>query len=68
MNKFKFYDPRNTGFIDQSEFKNLLGEIGIGITLPELIKIVKVFPINSLNQINYRVFAEWLNLAGEPEK
>ena len=41
----------------------MLGEIGIGITLSELIKIVKVFPINSANQINYKVFVELLNLS-----
>lgn len=63
MNRLKFFDNKNTGFIDQAEFKNLLGEIGIGITLSELIKIVKVFPINSVNQINYKVFVDLLNLS-----
>lgn len=25
LNRFNFYDSKNTGFIDQTEFKNVLG-------------------------------------------
>lgn len=54
LNRFGFYDNKGTGFIDQTEFKNVLAEIGVSLTLNELIKIVRVFPINSHNQINYQ--------------
>ena len=33
MNKFRFYDSKATGFIDQTQFKNVLAEVGVGITL-----------------------------------
>jgi Ca2+-binding EF-hand superfamily protein len=54
LNRLNFYDNQGSGFIDQTEFKNVLGEIGVILTLSELIKIVKIFPINSMNQINYK--------------
>ncbi len=63
FNKFQFYDPKKSGFIDQTEFKNVLGQIEISLTLSELIKIVKVFPINSKNQIDYREFVNRLNFS-----
>jgi hypothetical protein len=33
--------------------KNVLAELGISLTLSELVKIVKVFPINEKNHVNY---------------
>jgi hypothetical protein len=38
-----------------------LAEIGVSLTLNELIKIVRIFPINSQNQINYKEFVQRLN-------
>lgn len=61
LNRFNFYDSNNSGFIDQTEFKNVLAEIGVPLTLSELIKVVKVFPINHKNQIDYRNFVDRLN-------
>jgi hypothetical protein len=37
------------------------------LTLNELIKIVRIFPINSQNQINYREFAQRLNFCDPVE-
>lgn len=67
LNKFGFYDGKGTGFIDQTEFKNVLAEIGVSLTLNELIKIVRIFPINSQNQINYREFAQRLSFCDPVE-
>lgn len=46
------------GYIEQSTFKSVLGCLGITLTLSELIKIVKVFPIDKRNHINYYNFME----------
>jgi Ca2+-binding EF-hand superfamily protein len=32
-NKFRFYDKNNTGFIEQTDLKNVLAELGIALTL-----------------------------------
>ena len=52
-NRLRFYDRNNTGYIEQTNLKNVLAELGISLTLSELIKIVKVFPINAHNHISY---------------
>lgn len=64
----RFYDQRKTGFIDQTDLKNVLAELGVSLTLSELVKIVKVFPINEKNQINYPTLLDKLNLANAEEK
>ena len=45
-NKLRFYDVKKAGYIDQTDLKNVLAELGISLTLSELVKIVKLFPIN----------------------
>ena len=64
----RLYDQRKTGFIDQTDLKNVLAELGVSLTLSELVKIVKVFPINEKNQINYPTLLDKLNLANAEEK
>lgn len=61
--KFRFHDKNKTGFIEQTELKNVLGELGISVTLSELLKIVKIFPINEKNHVNYEAILDKLNLA-----
>ena len=59
-NKMRLYDRQGLGFIEQTEFKNVLAELGISLTLSELIKIVKIFPIDTKNHISYLALLEKL--------
>jgi Ca2+-binding EF-hand superfamily protein len=51
--KFRLYDRGNSGFIEQTDFKTVLGELGVSISLTELIKLVKFIPLNSQNHLDY---------------
>jgi hypothetical protein len=56
LSKFKLYDSTNSGFIEQTDFKTVLGEIGVSLNLTELIKVIKFVPINKQNHLKY----EWV--------
>ena len=56
----RFYDKSGNGYIEQTDFKNVLAELGISLTLSELIKIVKIFPINERNHISYEALLDRL--------
>ncbi len=60
--KFRFYDKLKTGFVQQTDLKNVLAEVGISLTLSELVKVVRVFPINEKNHVNYESLIEKLSL------
>lgn len=62
-NKLRFYDSGKTGYIDQTDLKQVLGSLGVSLTLSELVKIVKVFPINEHNQIHYLTLIDKLNFS-----
>lgn len=53
LSKFRLYDQNNSGFIEQTDFKTVLGELGVSLNLNELIKIVKFIPINKQNHLKY---------------
>ena len=67
-NKLRFYDQKKSGYIDQTDLKNVLAELGISLILSELVKIVKVFPINEKNQVHYPTLVDKLNLANAEDK
>lgn len=60
LNKFRLYDQDNSGFIEQTDFKTVLGELGVSLNLTELIKIVKVVPINKNNHLKYEFVVDKL--------
>lgn len=60
-NKFRLYDKSDSGFIEQTDFKTVLGEIGVSISLTELIKLVKFVPLNSQNHLRYQYVIDQLN-------
>lgn len=60
-NKFRLYDKSDSGFIEQAEFKTVLGDIGVNISLTELIKLVKFVPLNSQNHLKYQYVIDRLN-------
>lgn len=60
LNKFKLCDSNGSGFIEQTDFKTVLGELGVSLNLTELIKVVKFVPINSKNHLKYHYLVERL--------
>lgn len=60
MTKFKLYDNTGSGFIEQTDFKTVLGELGVSLNMTELIKLVKVVPINGKNQLRYEYVVDKL--------
>ena len=62
-NRLRFYDQSNSGYIEQTDLKNVLAELGLSLTLSELVKIVKIFPINQKNHVHYRTLVERLDLS-----
>ena len=51
--RFKIYDRQTTGYIEQVDFKTVLAEIGIGLNLNELMKLVKFVPLDRQNRLQY---------------
>lgn len=45
----------------------MLAELGIHLTLSELLKIVQIYPINSQNNVNYKHIMSKVDLAEQNE-
>lgn len=59
-NKFRLYDKADSGYIEQTDFKAVLGEVGVSISLNELIKLVKFIPLNGQNHLKYQYVVDQL--------
>lgn len=67
LTKFRLYDSGNSDFVEQTDFKTILGEIGVSLNLTELLKIVKCVPINSKNSLNYSYVIDKLSEISSPD-
>jgi Ca2+-binding EF-hand superfamily protein len=59
-NKFRFYDRQDSGFVEQTDFKTVLSELGVSLSLPELVKLVRFVPINAKNHLDYNYVVDKL--------
>lgn len=59
-NKFRFYDREGSGYIEQADFKTVLGELGVSVTLNELLKLVKFVPLGAQNRLDYNYVVDQL--------
>ena len=64
--KLGLHDKSGGGFVEQADFKTVLGEVGLSLTLNELIKLVRFVPLNGQNHLKYQYVVERLREA-EPE-
>jgi hypothetical protein len=60
------HDKNGNGFVEQADFKTVLAEVGVSLTLNELIKLVKFVPLNSQNHLQYQYVVDKLREV-EPE-
>lgn len=64
-NRFRLYDKSDSGYIEQADFKTVLAELGVNISLTELIKLVKFVPFNGQNHLKYQYVIDQLGFTAE---
>lgn len=64
-NRFRLYDKSDSGYIEQTDFKTVLAELGVSISLTELIKLVKFVPLNGQNHLRYQYIVDQLGFIAD---
>lgn len=59
------YDKSDSGYIEQTDFKTVLAELGVSISLTELIKLVKFVPLNGQNHLRYQYIVDQLGFIAD---
>lgn len=64
-NRFRLYDKSDSGYIEQADFKTVLAELGVNVSLTELIKLVKFVPLNGQNHLKYQYVIDQLGFIAD---